>query len=98
MTIEPAPRTWSRDPKPIARPLAFDEAELGQRAQVAVDRRQRRLEQGAELVGADLATVGDGQEDSQAAAERRVLGSFFGWAVEGGRHGILRGAGGQGTP
>ena len=72
------PRTES-----VAAFLAVDEPELGQRPQVAVDRRERGVEQDAELVGADLASIGDGQEHAQPAGERRVLGGFFGRAVSG---------------
>ena len=82
-------------PESIAAPLALDEAELGQRAQVAVDGRERRLEERAQLVGADLAAVGDGQEHAQAARERRVLGGFFGRAVEGRGHRVPPAVGGH---
>ena len=60
-------------PEPIASAVPVDEAELGQRPQVAVDGRQRGVEQRAQLVGADLAAIGDGQEDAQSARERGVL-------------------------
>ena len=68
-------------PESIAALRPLDEAELGQRAQVAVDGREGRLEQRAQLVGADLAAVGDRQEHAQPTRERGVLGSFFGRAV-----------------
>jgi len=65
----------------VAGALTVDEAEAGQGPQVAVDRRDRGVEEGAELVGPDLTPVGDRQQDAQAARERRVLGRFFRWSV-----------------
>ena len=42
----------------------------------------------AEIVGADLAAVGDGQQDPQAAGERGVLGGLLRRAVASGGHGL----------
>src|SRR4249920_1872722 len=68
----------------------FDEPELAERPQVAVDRRARGVEQAAQLVGPDLAAIGDGQEDPQAAREGRVLRRFLGWSIPCGGHGRMR--------
>ena len=48
---------------------AFHEPELGERSQVPVDRRHGRFKDRPELVSSDLAPIGDGQEDPQAAGE-----------------------------
>ena len=47
---------------------AIDEAEVAERPQVAIDRRQGHLERGAQLVGPDLAAIGDGQQEAQPRA------------------------------
>ena len=61
--------------------VPIDEAELGEGPQVAVDGRQRHLEQRAELIGPDLAAIGDHQQEAQAARERGVLGGLFGRSI-----------------
>ena len=70
-------------PEPVAGALAIDEAEARERPEIAVDRRDRRVEQHAELVGPDLAAVGDRQQDPQPAGERRVLGRLLGRSIAG---------------
>ena len=69
----------------VAGVVAIDEPERGQRPQVAIHRRDRRVEEGRELVGPDLAAVGDRQEEPQAAGERGVLGRLLGRSVASGR-------------
>ena len=66
--------------------MPVDEPEVAERPQIAVDRRERHVEQRAQLVGPNLAAVGDGQEQSEAAGERRVLGGFLGRPVAGRGH------------
>ena len=66
--------------------VAIDEPEVAQRPQVAIDGRERHVEGRAELVGADLAPIGDGQQEAQTAGERGVVGGFLGWPVARGGH------------
>ncbi len=82
VTVAPARDAQPR-PEAIARLQPLDEPEFGQRPQIAIDRRERRVQQPAQLVGPDLAAVGDGQEHPQPARERGVLGGFFGRSVDG---------------
>jgi hypothetical protein len=56
----------------------IDEAEIPERPQIAIDGRDRHLKERPELVGPDLAAVGDGQKQAQAAREGRVLRGFLG--------------------
>ena len=66
----------------------FDELKdaLGECPQVAIDRRDRRLEERAQLVGPDLATIGDRQQDPQTPGKGRVLVGLLGRAVTRRRH------------
>ena len=90
LTFAPVPMSsFGSDAEEPAVPI--DEAEVAQRPQIAVDRRERHVEGGAELVGADLTAVRDGQQEPEAAGERRVLGSFLGWPVARGGHADPRG-------
>ena len=85
LTFAPVPMMQPRTEPELAA-VSVDEAELAERPQVAVDRRERHVEEGAELVGTDLATVGDRQQQAQPARERGVLGGFLGRSVSCGRH------------
>jgi hypothetical protein len=67
----------------VAGSVVFDEPERRERPQVAVDRGHRRVEQHTELVGADLAAVGDRQEQPQPAGERGVLGRLLRRSIPG---------------
>ena len=85
LTFAPVPIEQLRsDPEEPAVPI--DEAEVAQRPEIAVDRRERHVERRTELVGADLTAVGDGQQEPEAAGERGVLGGFLGWPVARGGH------------
>ena len=77
------------DPEEPAVPV--DEAEIAERPEVAVDRRERHVERRTELVGADLTAIRHGQQETQAAGERGVLGGFLGWPVARGGHAGPRG-------
>ena len=83
--VRPAPDD-QLGPQPIRRTLPIDEAEVAERAQVAIDGRHRRAEQRGELVRADLAAIGDRQEDAQPTRERGVLLGLLGRSVTGGGH------------
>ena len=63
------------------------ESELDEGPQVPIDRRDRHLERRAQFVGANLASVGDREEQAQAAREGGVLRGFLGRSVASGRHG-----------
>ena len=66
--VGPAPDEQLRTEAELA-PASLDEAELPQRSQVAVDGRERHLQQRAQLVGTHLAAIGHGQEQAQATGE-----------------------------
>ncbi len=85
LTFAPVPMS-SFGPIRKSPPLPIDEAEVAQRPEIAVDRRERHVERRPELVGADLAAVRDGQQEPEAAGERGVLGGFLGWPVARGGH------------
>ena len=74
-------------PEPEGPARTVHEAELDERPEVAIDGRHGHLERGAKLVRADLAPVGDGEEQAQTAREGGVLRGFLGRAVASGRHG-----------
>ena len=58
--------------------MAIDEAEVAKRPQVSIDRRDRHLEQGAQLVGPDLSRSASGQQGGAVPGRRRgVFGGFL---------------------
>ena len=59
--------------EPVAGAVAVHEAEFREGPQIAVDRRERGVEDHAELVRPDLAAIGDREQDAQATPERGVL-------------------------
>ena len=67
----------------VAAVVPIDKPKRREGPEVAVDGRGRRVEEDGQLLGADLAAIGDGQEDAQAAGERRVLAGLLGRPVAG---------------
>jgi hypothetical protein len=63
-----------------------DEAEIPERSQIAIDGRDRHVEERPEFVGPDLAAVGDGQQQAQAACERGVFCGFLRWPITSRHH------------
>ena len=80
LTFAPVPMS-SFGPSRKSAAVPIDEAEVAERPQVAVDRRERHVERRAELVGSDLAAIRDGQQEPQTAGEGGVLGGLLGWPV-----------------
>ena len=61
--------------------VAVDEPEIAERAEVPVDGRDGHLQQGTQVVRSDFASVGNGQQQAEAAREGGVFRRLFGWAV-----------------